>query len=181
MSGMASQITSLRIVYSTVYPGAGQRKHQSPASLAFVRGIHRGPVNSPHKWPVTRKLFPFDDVIMQLPHPQWGNPEGQINHITHHDIKCISTQHRWLITFIIKCVTKLHIHSQTSTVQPLKFGNGWVIASRTLLGMWLLIYAVIWINPCELKSPLVSGADDITKTKQGKLGASFMGFTVIQM
>ena len=33
-------------------------------SLAFVRGIHRGPVNSPHKWPVTRKIFPFDDVIM---------------------------------------------------------------------------------------------------------------------
>ena len=43
---------------------ADQRKHQSSASLAFVWGIHRGPVNSPHKWPVTRKMFPFDDVIM---------------------------------------------------------------------------------------------------------------------
>ena len=41
-----------------------QRKHQSSASLAFVWGIHRWPVNSPHKWPVTRKMFPFDDVIM---------------------------------------------------------------------------------------------------------------------
>ena len=40
------------------------RKHQSSASLAFVREIHRGPVNFPHKWPVTRKMFPFDDVIM---------------------------------------------------------------------------------------------------------------------
>ena len=66
MSGMASQITSLTIVYSTVYPGANQRKHQSPASQAFVRGIHQEPVNSPHKWPVTRKLFPFDDIIMIL-------------------------------------------------------------------------------------------------------------------
>ena len=65
MSAIASQITSLTIVYSTVYPGADQSKHQSSASLAFVWGIHRGPVNSPHKWPVTRKLFPFDDVIMQ--------------------------------------------------------------------------------------------------------------------
>ena len=46
--------------------GADQRKHQSSASLAFVRGIHRGPVNSPHKWPVKRKKFPFDDVIMSL-------------------------------------------------------------------------------------------------------------------
>ena len=64
MSAIASQITSLTIVYSTVYPGADQNKHQSSVSLAFEWGIHRGPVNSPHKWPVTRKMFPFDDVIM---------------------------------------------------------------------------------------------------------------------
>ena len=64
MGSIASQITSLTIVYSAVYSGADQRKHQSFASLAFVRGIHRGPGNSPHKWPVTRKMFPFDDVIM---------------------------------------------------------------------------------------------------------------------
>ena len=64
MDAMASQITSLTIVYSIVYSDADQRKHQSSASLAFVRGIHRGPGNSPHKWPVTRKMFPFDDVIM---------------------------------------------------------------------------------------------------------------------
>ena len=64
MSAMASQITSLPIVYSTVYSGEDQRKHQSPVSLAFVRGIHRWLVNSPHKGPVTRKLFPFDDVII---------------------------------------------------------------------------------------------------------------------
>ena len=61
---MVSQITSLTIVYSTFYLGADQTKHQSSVSLAFVRGFHRGTVNSPHKRPVTRKLFPFDDVIM---------------------------------------------------------------------------------------------------------------------
>ena len=66
MGAIASQITSLTIVYSIVYSDADQRKQQSSASLAFVRGIHRGPVNSPHKWPVTRKMFPFDDVIMYL-------------------------------------------------------------------------------------------------------------------
>ena len=64
MGAMASQITSLTIVYSAVFSDADQRKHQSAASLAFVRGIHRGPVNSPHKGPVTRKMFPFDGVIM---------------------------------------------------------------------------------------------------------------------
>ena len=66
MSAIASQITSLAIVYSSVYWDADQRKYQSSASLAFVRGIHRWPVNSPHKGPVTRKMFQFDDVIMPV-------------------------------------------------------------------------------------------------------------------
>ena len=67
MGTMESQITSLTIVYSTVYSGGvDQRKHQSSASLAFVREIQQGPVNSPYKWPVTRKMFPFDDVILQF-------------------------------------------------------------------------------------------------------------------
>ena len=61
---VVSQIIILTTVYSTVYWGADQRKHQSSTSLAFVWGIHRSPVNSPHKWPVTWKMFSFDDVIM---------------------------------------------------------------------------------------------------------------------
>ena len=65
VGGTASQIIRLAIVYSTVYSGTDRRKHQSSASLVFVRGIHRWPVNFPHKRPLTRKMFPFDDVIMQ--------------------------------------------------------------------------------------------------------------------
>ena len=65
MGAMASEIASLTIVHSTVHSGADQRKHQSSAaSLAFVWGIHRRQLNYPHKWPVRRKMFPFDDVIM---------------------------------------------------------------------------------------------------------------------
>ena len=64
LSARAYHITSLTIVYSTVYSGADQRKHQSSASLVFLRRIHRWPVNSPQKGPVTQKMFPFDDVIM---------------------------------------------------------------------------------------------------------------------
>ena len=64
MGMVASQITSLTIVYSTIWLDADQRKHQNCALLAFVRGIHRWLVNSPHKWAVTRKIFPFDDVIV---------------------------------------------------------------------------------------------------------------------
>ena len=62
MSAIVSQITGASLVW----------KHQSPASLAFVRGIHLWPMDSPHKRPVTRKMFPFDDVIMEKPVLNWG-------------------------------------------------------------------------------------------------------------
>ena len=75
MSAMTSQITSVSIVYSTVYWDADQRKHQSSASLAIVCGIHRWPVNSLHKWPVTRKMIPFDDVIIIHTALQWQRQE----------------------------------------------------------------------------------------------------------
>ena len=65
MSAVASQITSLTIVYLTVYSGADKKKTSKLRVTGFVRGINRWPVNSPHKGPVTRKMFPFDDVIMQ--------------------------------------------------------------------------------------------------------------------
>ena len=64
MSTIASQITGVSVVCSAVCSGADQRKRQISRSLAFVRGIHRWPVNSPHKGPGTWKMFPFDDVIM---------------------------------------------------------------------------------------------------------------------
>ena len=65
MNTMSSQITSISIIYSiVVFSAEDQGKHQSSPSMAFVRGIHRSPVNSPHKGLVTRKIFPFDDVIM---------------------------------------------------------------------------------------------------------------------
>ena len=64
MSAMASQITGISIVYSTVCLGTDQRKHQSSVSPAFVRGIQWWPVNSLHKGPVTKKMFSFDDVVM---------------------------------------------------------------------------------------------------------------------
>ena len=90
MGMMASQITSLTIVYSTVYSGADQRKHQSSASLAFVRGINRGPVNSPHKWSVTWKMFPFHDVIMLWHGLNWYQLQ-QVNMVVADDL----APHRW--------------------------------------------------------------------------------------
>ena len=70
MSAIASQIASLTTVYLTVYSDANQRKYQSSASLAFVWSIHRGPV--------TRKMFPFDDVIMISCHTHKADIDGNI-------------------------------------------------------------------------------------------------------
>ena len=64
MRAMASQITGISTDCSTVCSGTHHRKHQSSASLAFVRGMHRRPVDSLRKGPVTWKMFPFHDVIM---------------------------------------------------------------------------------------------------------------------
>ena len=64
MDAIASQNHQSHDCNSTVYSDADQRKYQSSASLTFVRGIHRAPANSPHIWPITRKMFPFDDIIM---------------------------------------------------------------------------------------------------------------------
>ena len=66
MSAIASHNTDVSTVYLTGCSGADQRKHQSSVSLAFMRGIHRWAVKSPHKGPITRKMFPSDDVIMGL-------------------------------------------------------------------------------------------------------------------
>ena len=57
MTAMTSQITSLTVVHSIVYSDADQRKHQSSALLAFVWGIHRWPVNSPHKGSVNVPIW----------------------------------------------------------------------------------------------------------------------------
>ena len=81
MSEMASQITGVSIVYSTVCSHADQRKHQSSASLAFVREIHRWPVNSPHKGPVTQIMFPFDDVICLAFNDMYTASKTRINHL----------------------------------------------------------------------------------------------------
>ena len=107
MREIASQITSLDIVYSTVYLGADQSKHQSSASLAFVWGIHRGPVNSPHKWPVTRKMLPFDDVIMSMSYYLlviytlklpvfmicWARHKKYLNTLSHAWLDCLTVSH----------------------------------------------------------------------------------------
>ena len=100
MGAMASQITSLTIVYPTVYSGADQRKHQSSALLALMRWIHRWPMNSPHKGPVTRKMFPFDDVIMLG--PSLGNHYRDF-------LRLMTSQFKDIIIHTKIKVSKMHI------------------------------------------------------------------------
>ena len=94
MSTVASQITGVSIVYSTVCSGADQRKHQTSASLTFERGIQRWTMNSQHKGPVTRKIFPSDDVIMMT---------RQLLPTDHYGIKCICMSALIPIMFSQRC------------------------------------------------------------------------------
>ena len=91
-----------------LYSDADQRKHQRSASLAFVLGNSPGPVNSPHKGPVTRKMFPFDDVIMGFfnRNARWISPvaTGKILCITttgpisQHKFASIPRSFSWIAT-----------------------------------------------------------------------------------
>ena len=109
MSTMASHIISLTIVYWTVYLGVDQRK-QSGASPVFVRGIYRWPVNFPHKRPLTRKMFSFDDVVM-VPGSLWACQAGlRYMHIYVFEV-CQSTD---LIDFLyVTCRGYMHHIIQT--------------------------------------------------------------------
>ena len=122
MGVIASQITSLAIVYSTVYSGANQNKHQSSASLAFVWGIQRGSVNSPYKWPVTRKMFPFDDVIMKLGDAITHSCPNLIWNIV---VKVIPYECKVLGTTFIKlcCIANLYISNQIFPLTASKIMN----------------------------------------------------------
>ena len=121
MGAIASQITSLTIVYLTVYSGADQSKHQSSASLAFVWGIHRGPVNSPHKWPVTRKMFPLDDVIMALWHCHHFTPDYYIT-VSRYSRAWYSQQSldvipwNWMTVIYLKHVTIIACTNRNTTL-----------------------------------------------------------------
>ena len=91
MRAMAFEITGASIVYTTVCSGTHQRKHQNSASLASVRGIHRWPLNSPHKGAVTQKTISFDDVIMDAMTIENNCPDHRIANLGFTDITVFGT------------------------------------------------------------------------------------------
>ena len=123
MGAIASQITRVTSVYSTVYSDADQRKHQISVSLIFVRGIHRWPVNSPHKWPVSRKMLPFDHVIMVQP-----NVSNEITWISMPEHRTPQIQSYWLwwstdspMPNIIWYISLYHEEARTVQFTPLQW------------------------------------------------------------
>ena len=141
MSMMASHITSVSIVYLTVCSGPAQRKHLNSASLAFVRRIHRWPVNSPHKGPVTRKMFPFDDVIMIFDKISNGFvSQSRLN------LRCASITHPLLLNLADVWAVVLTIFLTTWAI----YFNSWM----RIHSYWyrFIICAIIYINVLILDS-----------------------------
>ena len=109
---MASQISSLISVYSTIYSGADQRKHQSSASLAFVRGIHRWPVNSPYKYvwrPPKRDIYVRNgDVCLRIERIPVTGIGNCWRHYGYRQIKCAICGTRNVISaFVYRCSTNV--------------------------------------------------------------------------
>ena len=127
MSTMSSQITSVSIVYLSICSGPDQRKHQSSVSLAFVRGIHRWPVNSPHKGPVMRKMFSFDESSWKF-HTFWHH-----RLVNRHTARCCYNA----VNFLIK------IHKRHPIVHPNGRAMGcllWIQHLTDILPQFLFIY-----------------------------------------
>ena len=138
MGAIAFQITSLTIVYSTVYSGADQRKHQSSASLAFVRAVHRWPVNSPHKGPVTQKMFPFGDVIMNTKY--WGLHQNS-RHFT--DTKLWRIFVKDFVSYCFKF--RRNLFSRTPTWQEVIMGSDNDLSSNNLNEWWHHEYTYFYV------------------------------------
>ena len=132
MGAIASQITSVTTVCSTVYSGADQRKHQSSASLAFVRGIHRGPVNSPHKGPVTRKSEIIYSICIHIRKKKNQQTENVSIWWRHH----VKMNHVNFVTFVLLL---LHYNCNMICFKP-------VVPSRTHNWDVLLLFPGIISN-----------------------------------
>ena len=139
MSVMASQITSASIIYSTVCSRADQRKHQSSASLAFVRGIHRWPVNSPHKGPVRIidpqglpenciKLSWLYSWMKQKCLRRWSE-KGFLYIDSYHSVKHIWN---WMRTILLPVASATVLnHMSTCVLKPIGLNNERQVAEKT--------------------------------------------------
>ena len=168
MGAIASQITSLTIVYSTVYSDTDQRKHQSSASLAILWGIHREPVNSPHKWPVTRKMFPFDDVIMTA--EEWLSaawslvPMRPFGHLMPHSIGRVAQRHGRCeeLMSMIKMITACQMPGMFITEKNITAYTDFLWHSR----FWAFAQTYIIVNDWQ-------NLDDKLKTATSKLSKNY--------
>ena len=98
------------------------KKTPSSTSLAFLRGIHRWPVNSPHKRPVTRKMFPFDDVIMGSRYG-WKLYFGMIHFQRRHGAHCVHKTTKVCIRLTHLRLTYLHLFAMDRTFDIPAFTN----------------------------------------------------------
>ena len=132
MSPMASQITGVSIVGSTVCSCADQRKHRSFASLAFVRGIHRWPIDSPHKGPVTRNFFQLMTSSCEVSFPcnrGWALKDtSQKQNGSHSDHLDVFGRTRGCHSDSYRCVHNNHIITTYKGVQYHFSGGLWTVA-----------------------------------------------------
>ena len=126
-----------RVFTQSFIQGAYQRKYQSSVSLAFVWGIHRWPVNSPPKGPITRTMFPFDDVIMVF--GAYWLPGNLNNHVWSGEMispglgrggsnfKCVISEHMLQIKLMCTSLKLLSGECHMAHLIIVYIGSGYVL------------------------------------------------------
>ena len=175
MGAMASQITSLTIVYSTVYSDADRRKHQSSTSLSFVRGFHRGhfprywpfvlgihrsPVNSPHKgqWRGAVMFSLICALNKRLSKQSWGwwfetASQSLLRHCNDYRSACLSKGLKNEIRISLprdfkEEMKKRHLTAGCDSAAPSMPGTSpQHNSARTITGAWIYAYRPIWQIP----------------------------------
>ena len=123
---------------------ADQRKHQSSASVGFERGIHWGPMNSLHKWPVMRKMFPFDDFIMKV----WVQTSVLMTHtITKQDLESVIQSTRKVM--VIRTIFKQMLHNICIHIQlnPMEYYTMLIAQNYHTYSMILTIISKCYAIP----------------------------------
>ena len=157
MTTIASQITSLTVVYSPVYSDADQRKHQSSASLAFVWGIHRDRWIPRTKGQLRGKCFHLmtSSCIIQCPitRSNVSNLEcpvtpGLTTIVISAGLVLVNSGADWILT----CTTIISLLGFTENKSS-AFHNGWQPRYKWTSQIWNVAYCLGALDRGQLNYP----------------------------
>ena len=157
MGEIASQVTSLTIVYSTVYSDADQRKHQSSPSLAFVRGIHRD------RW-IPRTNGQLRGKCFHLMTSSWmGELRGVLGDVCKKIDRLITAPHFWNLNWYAAINGNFNENS-LSNLSTQTLDNSSIICTYNLSARMAIYDFVLQLSPAKYLNSSISCARKVLGT-----------------